>query len=117
MFKNLFNKLGLSNIFLQKNGNLLSSNIDIDFRSNYIFNNELESFNDTVNKENNDLILLINTNPRYEASSLNIRLRQLLIKKNIKIASIGNPLNLTYEHKHLGNSIYTLYNLVHGKHL
>jgi len=127
MFKQFFNKLGISNLYLQEHNNLLTSNINLDFRSNYILNTRLYNLDinattvETINKEitgttSSDFILLVGTNPRYDASLLNVRLRQLLIKKNITIASIGSPMNLTYEHNHLGNSVNTLFQLVNGLH-
>ena len=119
MFKKFFNKLGYSDIYLQKFSNKLSYNIDLDFRHNYLLNRQLQEFDVLKDKQDIDRILLIGVNPRYEASSLNVRLRQLFLRKNgsLAITSIGAPLDLTYEHEHIGNNINTLRLLAYGKHL
>ena len=112
--KNCMHQLGISKLFLQQHTNSLTSNLNLDFRSNYILNKRLNSLEGPLSP---DFILLIGTNTRYEASLLNIRLRQLYIKKDVKIVSIGQPLDLTYKHKHLGNGINTLNDLAQGSHL
>ena len=45
---------------------------------NYIFNSSIQGIEDS------DLILLIGTNPRLEATMLNARIRKTFIKNNIK---------------------------------
>ncbi len=65
-----------------------------------------------------DYITIIGSNPRFEASLFNVRLRQLVItKKNLAITvkSIGNPLNLTYPNEQQGTNIKTLYLTTQGK--
>jgi NADH-quinone oxidoreductase subunit G len=64
---------------------------------NYIFNSSIEGI------ENADLILLIGTNPRHEATMLNARIRKVFAQKKIPIFSIGNPGNLTYDYKIIGD--------------
>ena len=46
----------------------------IDLRSNYLFNGTVAGI------EQADLVLLIGTNPRYEAPVLNARIRKALVK-------------------------------------
>jgi len=86
-------------------------NVKIDplVRSSYIFNSGI------ANIEKTDAILLVGTNPRWEASILNARIRKSYIKNNIPIALIGNKKNLTYEYKHLGNSLKYLEEILTGK--
>ena len=46
-------------------------------KRNYIFNSSIKGI------ENSDLILLIGTNPRHEATILNARIRKAFVKKSI----------------------------------
>ena len=66
-------------------------------KSNYIFNSSIKGIEDS------DLILLIGTNPRHEATMLNARIRKVFSQKRIPIFSIGNPGDLTYDYTIIGN--------------
>ena len=117
--KRFLNQLGAeaSSIFIQNSESKWNKNIDIDFRTNYLLNKKLNEFGPAGQESAFcDFILLIGSTPRYEAALLNVRLRQLVIKKNIKIASIGFPIDLTYSINQLGNGMKTLYQLAQGKH-
>lgn len=48
--------------------------------------------------ENADLILLIGTNPRYEAPLLNSRIRKAYVHKECDVAYIGPQIDLTYKY-------------------
>ena len=63
---------------------------------NYIFNSSIKGIEDS------DLILLIGTNPRLEATILNARIRKAFVKKRTPIFSIGNPGDLTYDYNIIG---------------
>jgi NADH dehydrogenase (ubiquinone) Fe-S protein 1 len=65
----------------------------IDLRSNYLLNNKI------VNIEEADAVLLIGTNPRYEAPIINIRIRKGYLHHEQKIGLIGPEVDLTYEYK------------------
>ena len=71
--------------------------IDSSEKSNYIFNSSIKGIEDS------DLILLIGTNPRLEATILNARIRKAFVQKRVPIYSIGNPGDLTYEYTLIGN--------------
>lgn len=75
----------------------------------YQFNSTLKAVDDC------DLILLIGINPRYESSMLNVRIRKRYMQRNIPVALIGSPANLTYPVHHLGSSTKTLIELSEGK--
>lgn len=129
-FKNFINKLGSNDISIQHEWNPSKSfsiknefsNINIDFRSNYLLNTPLNQLSPNFDSkwnnqtfENIDFVLLLGINPRYEASIFNLRLRTQVIRKNLYVAYIGFPMNLTYKTTHLGTDIKTLYNLSLGK--
>lgn len=47
--------------------------------------------------EEADVVLLIGTNPRFEAPLLNTRLRKAWINNDLRVASVGPKLDLTYD--------------------
>jgi NADH-quinone oxidoreductase subunit G len=77
---------------------------------NYIFNSSISGIEDA------DLILLVGTNPRHEASILNARIRKTFVHKKIPIFSIGNPGDLTYEYKIIGDSTEDIKKIVNKEH-
>ncbi len=69
-------------------------------------------FNSTIQEiENADAILLVGSNPRWEAAVLNARIRKAYIENNCKIGLIGPKIDLTYNYQHLSNSLEYLNNL------
>ncbi|TNE27998.1 MAG: NADH-quinone oxidoreductase subunit G [Alphaproteobacteria bacterium] len=74
-------------------------------------------FNTTIaGVEEADAILLIGTNPRWEAAMLNARIHKNWRAKNTKIGLIGPHANLNYEYTHLGTGSDALEDLLNGKH-
>ena len=92
-FKKLFKYLNSKNLEFREK----KFYINTEEKMNYIFNSSIEGI------ENADLILLIGTNPRHEATMLNARIRKVFAQKKIPIFSIGNPGNLTYDYKIIGD--------------
>ena len=63
-------------------------------------------FNSTIQEiENADSILLVGSNPRWEAAVLNARIRKAYIENNCKIGLIGPKIDLTYKYEHLSDSL------------
>lgn len=81
-----------------------------DIRSNYLLNNTIAAV------EEADVVLLIGTNPRYEAPLVNTRLRKGYIHGEQTIAVIGPDIDLTYDHEHLGQSPEIITQLRNGTH-
>ena len=79
-------------------------------RTNYIFNSSINGIEDS------DLILLVGTNPRLEATILNSRIRKSYLKNNIKIYSIGDPGELTYPYENIGSSTEIIRDIANGTH-
>ncbi len=93
-FKKFFKSLNSTNIeFREKDFYINSSE-----KSNYLFNSSIKGVDES------DLILLIGTNPRYEATMLNARIRKAYVQNRVPIYSIGDPGDLTYEYTNIGNS-------------
>ena len=93
-FKKFFAALKSKNLEFREKKFYINSSEKI----NYIFNSSIKGI------EESDLILLIGTNPRHEATMLNARIRKTFIKKHIPIFSIGDPGELTYDYKVIGNT-------------
>ncbi len=93
-FKKFFETLKSENLeFREKN-----FYINSDEKMNYIFNSSIAGIEDA------DLILLVGTNPRHEASILNARIRKTFVQKKVPIFSIGNPGELNYKYEIIGDS-------------
>lgn len=84
--------------------------VNSDFESNYLMDFNKSQALDT-------LCLLLSVNPRYENSSLNIRLRQQYLKGNFKIISLGSLINTTYPVQYIGSTYNTIKSLMAGNNL
>ncbi len=83
--------------------------INPEDRNNYIFNSTINGI------ESSDLILLIGSNPRLEATILNARIRKTYLKNNTKIYSIGDPGDLTYPYEIIGTNTKTILDILEGR--
>ncbi len=80
-----------------------NSFFDNSKRENYLFNSKINGIEDA------DLILLIGTNPRFEATMLNARIRKAFVNNNkIKIISLNDVGDLTYPYKSLDGKTQTI---------
>tara|TARA_A100001015_G_scaffold4792_1_gene6103 strand:+ start:1443 stop:3497 length:2055 start_codon:yes stop_codon:yes gene_type:complete len=105
-FKKFFETLQSKNLeFREKN-----IYINSDEKMNYIFNSSIAGIEDS------DLILLVGTNPRHEATMLNARIRKTFVQKKIPIFSIGNPGDLTYDYKIIGDSADDIKKILNKDH-
>jgi NADH-quinone oxidoreductase subunit G len=84
--------------------------IDIGKRENYLFNSTINGI------EESDLIFLIGTNPRYEATILNARIRKSYLNNNTKIISLNDLGDLTYPYESLDGKTKTLKEIFDGNH-
>ena len=104
-FKNLLKKIGTNNFDIREK----KIYIDPTDKTNYIFNSSIQGI------EESDLILLIGTNPRQEATIVNARIRKAFVKNTTPIYSIGNPGNLTYDYTLLGEDVNDIKNIFDEK--
>ena len=104
-FKSLLNKIGSNNFDFRE------KKIYIDPRDkiNYIFNSSIQGI------EESDLILLIGTNPRHEATIVNARIRKAFMQNKSLVYSIGNPGDLTYDYTLLGDDVNDIKNILDGQ--
>ncbi len=94
---------------------------NLEFREKNFYINPLDKMNYLLNTSINgieeaDLILLIGSNPRHEATILNARIRKAFKKNKTQIFSIGYPGDLTYDYKTIGNSTQTIKDIIEEKH-
>ncbi len=78
-------------------------------RSSYLFNSSIQKIDEA------DAILIIGSNPKWEAAVLNSRIRKAYLNNNCEIALIGPKINLTYKYTHLSNDISYLNNILNEK--
>ena len=79
-------------------------------RENYLFNSKIKGI------EESDLIILIGTNPRFEATILNARIRKAYVKNKTEIFSLNNVGNLTYPYKLINGDTETIKNISEDNH-
>ena len=84
--------------------------IDNSQRENYLFNSTINGIEDS------DFILLIGTNPRFEATIVNARIRKSYLNNNTKIVSVNNVGDLTYPYKSLDGKTKTIKDIFEGNH-
>ncbi|MDC3090197.1 NADH-quinone oxidoreductase subunit NuoG, partial [Candidatus Pelagibacter sp.] len=83
--------------------------IDCSSRENYIFNSTINGI------EESDFIMLIGTNPRFEATMLNARIRKAYLNNNTKIISLNDVGDLTYSYRSLDGKTETIKNIIEDK--
>ncbi|NWY92816.1 NDUS1 oxidoreductase, partial [Loxia curvirostra] len=81
-----------------------------DLRSNYLLNTRIAGV------EEADVLLLVGTNPRFEAPLFNARIRKSWLHNDLQVALVGTPVDLTYRYEHLGESPQILQEIASGKH-
>ena len=112
---NMENALAFKKLF-----KIFKSN-NLEFREKFFYVNPEEKINYIFNSsitgiEESDLILLIGTNPRHEATILNARIRKTFAQKNVPIYSIGNPGDLTYDYEIIGNKTDDIKKIISKEH-
>ncbi len=83
--------------------------IDSSKRENYLFNSTINGI------EVSDFILLIGTNPRFEATMLNARIRKAYLKNKVKIFSLNDVGDLTYPYQSLDGKTQTIKDIFENK--
>ncbi|EDW82878.1 uncharacterized protein Dwil_GK10239 [Drosophila willistoni] len=81
-----------------------------DVRANYLLNSTIAGL------EEADAVLLVGTNPRYEAPLVNTRLRKAYVHNELQIASIGPKIDLSYQHENLGADASLIKDVCSGTH-
>jgi len=107
IFKEFFNKtLGSRNIESRDNHTYLNP----EKRENYLFNSSINGI------EEADFIFLLGTNPRFEATILNARIRKSYLQNKTKIISLNEMGDLTFPYQSLDGNTETVKKIIEGKH-
>ena len=107
IFKEFFNKtLGSQNIESRDNHTYLNP----EKRENYLFNSSINGI------EEADFIFLLGTNPRFEATILNARIRKAYLQNKTKIISLNEMGDLTFPYQFLDGNTETIKKIIEGKH-
>ena len=107
IFKEFFYKILKSNNLESRSENIY---LNQEKRENYLFNSTINGI------EESDFIFLVGSNPRYEATLLNARIRKAYLKNKTKIISLNNVGDLTYPYEHLNGLSETIKNIVEDNH-
>ena len=106
IFKEFFDRTIDSSNYESRDSNYF---IDTSVRENYLFNSKINGI------EEADLILLIGTNPRFEATILNARIRKAYLNNNTEIISLNDVDDLTYPYKNLDGKTQTIKDIFENK--
>jgi len=106
IFKEFFERTLNSNNYESRSSNYY---VDRSKRENYLFNSSINGI------EQSDLIFLVGSNTRYEATILNARIRKSFVNNNTKIISLNDVGDLTYPYEHLDGETKTLVEIFEGK--
>ncbi|MEG9883108.1 MAG: NADH-quinone oxidoreductase subunit NuoG [Hyphomicrobiales bacterium] len=105
-FKDLMTRLGVASVDCRQDGSLLG---EAGGRAGYLFNATIGGI------ENADAVLLIGSNPRFEACVLNARIRKAWRRNAMPIGVIGKAGEFTFERQYLGAGAPTLKALKAGQ--
>lgn len=104
--RELMEKLGSGNMDCRQDG----AKLDASDRASYRFNTTIAGL------EEADLILLVGTNPRWEAPLVNARIRKRYLRGGLSVYHLGVPHDLSYPVEQLGNDPAVLEAIATGKH-
>ncbi|XP_020490125.2 NADH-ubiquinone oxidoreductase 75 kDa subunit, mitochondrial [Labrus bergylta] len=106
--KDLLNRLNSDNLCTEEVFPMAGAGSDL--RSNYLLNTGITGI------EEADVLLLVGTNPRYEAPLFNARIRKSWLHNELQVALLGKKVDLTYTYDHLGESGTVLQEIASGAH-
>ena len=94
----LFRALGSANTDCRQDGMALGAGP----RESWLFNATIAGLDEV------DAVLLVGTNPRFEAPVLNARLRRRWLAGELSVGLVGETADLTYDYEHLGDTAAAL---------
>jgi NADH-quinone oxidoreductase subunit G len=104
--KDLMLALGVASLDCRQDG----AKIGHGPRQGYLFNTTIAGI------DNADALLLVGTNPRWEAPIINARIRKAWLRNDLKVMRIGPRVDLTYQVQDLDNTPTDLPDIASGKH-
>ncbi|XP_014910639.1 NADH-ubiquinone oxidoreductase 75 kDa subunit, mitochondrial isoform X1 [Poecilia latipinna] len=106
--KDLLNRLNSDDLCTEELFPMAGSGTDL--RSKYLLNTSIAGI------EEADVLLLVGTNPRYEAPLFNARVRKSWLHNELHVALVGKKVDLSYTYDHLGESAKILKEISSGTH-
>ena len=104
--KDLMTGLGSPNLDCRQDG----AKVGTGPRASYLFNTTIAGI------ERADAVLIVGSNPRWEAPMVNVRIRKRFLQTGMPVGVIGENVDLTYQTQYLGAGPETLKELVEGRH-
>src|SRR5262249_33074724 len=104
--KDLMRSLGSTNIDCRQD----NAKVGIGPRQSWLFNSTIAGIDAT------DAILLVGTNPRWEAPVLNARIRKAWLNSRLRIANVGSVYDLSYPVEQIGLGPSVLQEIAAGTH-
>ncbi len=104
--KDLMSDLGSPNLDCRQDG----AKVGEGPRASYLFNTSIAGI------ERADAVLLVGSNPRWEAPMVNARIRKRFLQTGMPVGVIGESVDLTYQTQYLGAGPETLKELAEGRH-
>lgn len=105
MLKDLANKAGSEMVATEEN--FIAGG---DLRSDYTFNSAIAGI------EEADRVVIIGSNPRYEAPLINARIRKAWLHAETEVDVIGSEIDLSYTYNYHGNDPQMLKDIAAGTH-
>jgi NADH-quinone oxidoreductase subunit G len=106
LLKDLMTAMGSRSMDCRQDGALL----DPEQRGSYLFNSGIAGIDQA------DALLIIGSNPRWEAPVLNARIRKRYLAGGFKVGVVGPQVDLTYKTDYLGAGPQTLAEIANGSH-
>ncbi len=104
--KDLMARLGSPHLDCRQDG----AKLEAGSRAGYLFNSTIAGI------EAADAILLVGTNPRWEAALVNARIRKRWRRGGLAVGVVGPQADLTYAYDYLGAGPQTLAEIAEGRH-
>eukprot|EP01137_Pigoraptor_chileana_P010433 Opistho-2@60063 len=106
--KDLFNRLNSENLHTEEQ--FPTAGAGTDFRSAYIMNSGI------AGAEEADVMLVVGSNPRFEAPLFNARMRKGVRGNEMRVGLVGSKVDLALDYEHLGDTAAVLAEIAAGAH-
>lgn len=105
-FRDFMHRLGSDRV----HSTTTAPKVGVNLRSDYLFNSRLRGIDDC------DYLLMVGTNLRTEAPTLNTRVLKNVEDHGLEVNVIGYPSDLNYDYDQVGTSPATLEQIANGDH-